>query len=133
MAKTFDGIQGNKCSNLDTNNYISAICWPYMNHIWIICWLYICVYVYFCMLYVDWMLIINWSYVDRTLTINVYTLAPKTITYWCVDDKWKCIVECLVEMHEQPLNKLLGGIASRNVAPCDMFVGNVHYDKIENH
>ncbi len=40
---------------------------------------------------------------------------PKTTTC-CVDDEWKCIVECLVKMHEQPLNKLLGGIVNGTIA-----------------
>ncbi len=42
-------------------------------------------------------------------------------TTCCVDDEWKCIMECaIVEMHngnalakfEQPLNKLMGGIVN---------------------
>jgi hypothetical protein len=47
--------------------------------------------------------------------LKICILVSKTTTC-CVDDEWKCIVECLVKIHEQPLNKLLGGIIIETIA-----------------
>ncbi len=52
---------------------------------------------------------------NNNLKKNVYILVSKTTTC-CVDDEWKCIVECLVKIHEQPVNKLLGGIVNGTIA-----------------
>jgi hypothetical protein len=41
-------------------------------------------------------------------------LASKITTYF-VHDEWKCTMECIKEMHKQPLNKLLDGITSETL------------------
>jgi hypothetical protein len=57
-------------------------------------------YVDFYMLYVDCMLTIQVLYLGCMFKNYelYYIYAPKMVTY-CVDDEWKCIVECLAKMH----------------------------------
>jgi hypothetical protein len=45
---------------------------------------------------------------NNNIYIYIY-IVPKTTTC-SMNDERKCIVECLMKIHEQPLNKLLGGI-----------------------
>jgi len=72
MAKTLDGLQGNEGSNLDSNNCILDVWWPYVSCMFRKHELYIYIYIY---------------------AQNHYMLYG----WW-------------MEMHEQPLNRWLGGV-----------------------
>jgi hypothetical protein len=51
---------------------------------------------------------------NNSVFLNENISAFKTITY-CVDDEWKCTMKFIMEMHKQPLNKLLNGIATETL------------------
>jgi len=71
-------------------------------------------YIHFCISYVDHTIIVYRLYVFKKKNNNnfVNKISTSKTTTCCIDDEWKCVVE----MHKQPPNRLLGEIVNGNVA-----------------